>query len=201
MHKHLKQNSLLIENAIKEIVANERKCVLNETLINAEEYSLLAGGKRIRGTLCLEFYKLFGGEKDISKFAACLELVHTFSLIHDDMPEMDDDDLRRGKPTCHKQYGCATALLAGDGLAILPYKVISDSAINGDISYETAVKLNNILATSSGNQGMICGQMIDLWGEEHGLSYDEAVEMYNRKTGALIKASCLFGAVLAGANE
>ena len=177
MLEHLQENSRIIENAIIRILADERKCTLSEVLIDAEEYSLLAGGKRIRSTLCLEFYKLFGGKNDISELAACLELVHTFSLIHDDMPDMDNDDLRRGKPTCHKQFGNANALLAGDGLAILPYKIISDKAIKGVISHETANKLMNVLSKASGNEGMICGQMIDLW------------------------ASCLFGAILAGADK
>ncbi len=201
MTEHLVKNSHIIEAAIKDILSEERKCALNEVLIDAEEYSLLAGGKRIRSTLCLEFYKLFGGAEDISKLAACLELVHTFSLIHDDMPEMDDDDLRRGKPTCHIRYGCATALLAGDGLAILPYKIISNEAKRGSISFETAIKLIEILSSSSGNEGMISGQMADLWGEAHELSREEVLKMYSKKTGELIKASCLFGAILASADE
>ncbi len=198
---HLKENSDLIEKALVSILAEERQCVLSKNLIDAEEYSLLAGGKRIRSTLCLEFYKLFGGKDDISKLAACLELVHTFSLIHDDMPDMDNDDLRRGKPTCHKQFGNATALLAGDGLAILPYKIISNCAIKGEISNETAIKLINLLSKASGNEGMICGQMIDLWGENHDMSIEHIKEMYARKTGALIKASCLFGCILANADD
>lgn len=201
MLEHLQENSRIIENAIIRILADERKCTLSEALIDAEEYSLLAGGKRIRSTLCLEFYKLFGGKNDISELAACLELVHTFSLIHDDMPDMDNDDLRRGKPTCHKQFGNANALLAGDGLAILPYKIISDKAIKGVISHETANKLMNVLSKASGNEGMICGQMIDLWGETHEMSMEQILQMYARKTGALIKASCLFGAILAGADK
>lgn len=191
----------LINNAITEIICEEYSACSANKVIEAEEYSLNAGGKRIRPLLCLEFYKLFGGERDVSKLAACLELVHTFSLIHDDMPEMDNDELRRGKPTTHIAYGSATALLAGDGLAILPYKVISDSALEGDISFETATKLTNLLACSSGNEGMIAGQMIDIDGETRDLSRDEIVEMYRRKTGALIKCACLFGAVLAGAND
>ncbi len=191
----------LINNAIAEIIRKEYSVCSANKVVEAEEYSLNAGGKRIRPLLCLEFYKLFGGERDVSKLAACLELVHTFSLIHDDMPEMDNDELRRGKPTTHIAYGSATALLAGDGLAILPYKVISDSALEGDISFETATKLTNLLACSSGNEGMIAGQMIDIDGETRQLSKDEIVEMYRRKTGALIKCACLFGAVLAGAND
>ena len=112
-----------------------------QKVIDAEYYALTAGGKRIRPVLCIEFYKLFGGKGDVTEIASCLELMHTFSLIHDDMPEMDNDDMRRGKPSVHCAYGVDTALLAGDGLAILPFEIISDKALSGDISPETAMRL------------------------------------------------------------
>lgn len=190
-----------VVKSLEAIVEEQMASCPSKRVIEAEGYSLLAGGKHIRAILCLEFYKLFGGHDDISKIAACLELVHTFSLIHDDMPEMDDDDLRRGKPTCHKQFDNATALLAGDGLAILPYEILSSEALNGTISAKIAVKLINLLANSSGNCGMIAGQMIDLLGEKCELSCDEIKLMYKYKTGALIKCSCVFGAVLADAGN
>lgn len=200
-NSRITEDIAIINNAIAEIIRDEYSACSADKVVEAEEYSLNAGGKRIRSLLSLEFYKLFGGKADVSKLAACLELVHTFSLIHDDMPEMDNDELRRGKPTTHIAYGSATALLAGDGLAILPFKVISDSALKGEISFETATKLTNLLACSSGNEGMIAGQIIDIDGETRDLSHDEILEMYRRKTGALIKCACLFGAVLAGAND
>ena len=171
----------------------------------AEVYALSAGGKRIRPVLAVEFYRLFSGEKEPPEYvyeAACaLEITHTFSLIHDDMPEMDDDDMRRGKPSTHVAFGCAEALLAGDGLAILPYELLSDIALRGDISPDTAVRLINILSQNAGNSGMIAGQMLDLWSEERtDIGEEFLTEMSFLKTGCMLIASCLFGAVMAGAT-
>lgn len=200
-NSRLKSDRDRIEKSLANIMNEQMQACPSKRVIEAEGYSLLAGGKHIRAVLCLEFYKLFGGKNDIDKIASCLELVHTFSLIHDDMPEMDDDDLRRGKPTCHKQFDNATALLAGDGLAILPYEIISSMSLDGSLPAQIALKLINLLATSSGNGGMISGQMIDLLGEKQLLNCDEIKQMYKYKTGALIKCSCLFGAVLASADD
>lgn len=191
----------IINSAINGIISDEYSCCKADEVIAAEEYSLNAGGKRIRPVLCLEFYKLFGGKNDVSRIAACLELVHTFSLIHDDMPEMDNDELRRGQPTAHIKFGAATALLAGDGLAILPYKVISNEALENNLSSDTAVALMGLLAGASGNEGMISGQMLDIQGETRALSESEILQTYSLKTGALLKCSCLFGAILAGADR
>ncbi|MBQ8623496.1 MAG: polyprenyl synthetase family protein [Oscillospiraceae bacterium] len=173
----------------------------DEKVIEAENYALSAGGKRIRPILCLAFYKLFGGDNDISEIACCLELMHTFSLIHDDMPEMDNDDFRRGKPSAHKAFGEDIALLAGDGLAILPFEVISKAALSGKISYETSAKLINLLSSSAGNKGMIAGQMLDLYSEDKAVDEAYLVKMSRLKTGKLLEASCLFGAVLADADD
>ncbi len=174
---------------------------IEEKVIEAQNYALSAGGKRIRAILCLEFYKLFGGTDDIREIACCLELMHTFSLIHDDMPEMDNDDFRRGKPSTHKVYGEDVALLAGDGLAILPFEIISDSAIKGKISFNKAVELTQLLSSSAGNRGMIAGQMLDLFSENRVVDKDYLYKMSTLKTGELLKTSCLFGAVLADADE
>ncbi len=173
----------------------------NEKVIQAENYALSAGGKRIRPVLCMEFYRLFGGTKDISDIAICLEMIHTFSLIHDDMPEMDNDDLRRGKPSCHVAYGADIALLAGDGLSLLPFEIISDKAKSGKISFETAVKLMGELSSAAGHRGMIMGQELDLYSE--GISADKEflTKMSSLKTGCLLKASCKFGAILAGCKD
>ncbi len=173
----------------------------DEKVIEAENYALSAGGKRIRAILCLEFYKLFGGTDDITELACCLELAHTFSLIHDDMPEMDDDDFRRGKPSTHKAFGEDVALLAGDGLAILPFEIISKHALNRNISFETAIKLMHLLSSSIGNKGMIAGQMLDLYSEGREVDEDFLINMSSLKTGRLLAASCLFGAILANADE
>ncbi len=170
-------------------------------IVDAEFYALTAGGKRIRPVLCIEFYKLFGGKKDITEIASCLELMHTFSLIHDDMPEMDNDDMRRGKPSVHCAYGADTALLAGDGLAILPFEIISDKALNGDISPETAIRLINCLSKAAGNQGMIMGQKLDLISEGKQVDLEFLNRMSSLKTGCILSASAQFGAILAGTSE
>ena len=176
-----------------------------EEVLEAERYALSAGGKRIRPVLAVEFYKLFTGIAEPPEYvweAACaLEMTHTFSLIHDDMPEMDDDDLRRGKPSTHVKYGCATGLLAGDGLAILPYELLSSLALQGKMQYGTALRLINILSSSAGNSGMIAGQMLDLWSENReDIDGDFLRKMSDYKTGRMLSASCLFGAVMAGAS-
>lgn len=134
-------------------------------VLEAESYGLSAGGKRIRPVLCIEFYKLFGGKADISDIAVCLELIHTFSLIHDDMPEMDNDLVRRGKPSVHAAFGADIALLAGDGLTLLPFEIISRQALDGSISALTAVRLINCLSSAAGSRGMIMGQELDLMSE------------------------------------
>jgi polyprenyl synthetase len=172
-----------------------------EKVIQAENYALSAGGKRIRPVLCTEFYRLFGGTQDISDIAICLEMIHTFSLIHDDMPEMDNDDLRRGKPSCHIAYGTDIALLAGDGLSLLPFEIISDKAKSGKISYETAVRLMSELSGAVGHRGMIMGQELDLCSEDISVDADFLTRMSSLKTGCLLKASCKFGAILAGCGD
>lgn len=172
-----------------------------EKVIAAENYALSAGGKRIRPILCMEFYRLFGGKGDISDIAICLELMHTFSLIHDDMPEMDNDDFRRGKPSCHIQYGSACALLAGDGLSLLPFEIIWDMSIAERINSETAAKLMGYLAKAAGNRGMIMGQMMDLYSEGNSCNIDFLTEMSSLKTGCILKAACAWGAILAGASD
>ena len=162
-----------------------------EKLIKAAEYSLSAGGKRIRPVLTLVFCEMCGGDPDKALDAACaVEYMHTFSLIHDDLPCMDNDDLRRGKPSCHKAFGETTALLAGDVLAVLPFERIASS---GTISPAAAVKCINALAHLCGSEGMAGGQQIDtaMAGEE--LSGELLLSMYSMKTSALIKAACLCG--------
>lgn len=170
-------------------------------VLEAESYGLSAGGKRIRPVLCIEFYKLFGGKADISDIAVCLELIHTFSLIHDDMPEMDNDLVRRGKPSVHAAFGADIALLAGDGLTLLPFEIISRQALDGSISALTAVRLINCLSSAAGSRGMIMGQELDLMSEGKDVDTEFLKTMSSLKTGCLLKASAAFGAVLAEADE
>ncbi len=164
----------------------------------AMKYSLENGGKRIRPVLALEFSKACGGTRDDCLSAACaIEYVHTYSLIHDDLPCMDDDDLRRGKPSCHKQFDEATALLAGDALLTHAFEIIS----NSDLSDEKKVKITSLLAQNSGVCGMIGGQVIDLLFEQGNPALKELLTVYKLKTGALISAACLIGCICAGANN
>lgn len=179
-----------------------QKPPLREELVSAMEYSLTAGGKRIRPVLMLEFCRMCGGDSGKYTDIACsIELVHTFSLIHDDLPCMDNDDFRRGKPSCHKKFGEATALLAGCALNNLAYEIITDSVIDGVIDPNTAVMLISALSKAIGVKGMIGGQEIDMNSEDREISSEELDLLQSCKTGALIEAACVMGVILSGKYE
>ena len=164
----------------------------------AMEYSLSAGGKRIRPVLTAEFCRVCGGTVEAAFPAACaLEMIHTFSLIHDDLPCMDDDDMRRGKPSCHAAFGEAQALLAGDALLNFAYEVISGGE---DVSAETKIALISELSKATGVNGMIGGQVIDTTFEGK-LTEAELLNMYSMKTGALLRCACKMGCIAAGAGK
>ena len=172
-------------------------------LSEAMRYSLLAGGKRIRPVLCLAVARACAPERaeEITEallpFAAGLEMIHTYSLIHDDLPSMDDDDLRRGKPTCHKAFDEATAILAGDALLTNAFSYMARTAVPADRLLE-AVRLT---AEAAGAAGMVGGQVLDLQGEGRRISLDELRVLNAKKTGALLYNACECGAVLAGASQ
>lgn len=188
-------------NKVLEQITAERPA-LREKISEAMGYSLMAGGKRLRPVLMLEFCRMCGGDPDsILDIACSIELIHTFSLIHDDLPCMDDDDFRRGRPSCHKQFDEATALLAGDALNTLAFEVIANSATEGRISAQTAVMLISVLSKAVGVNGMIGGQVIDLGAENREITLEELVILQKFKTGALIEAACVMGVVLAGRFE
>lgn len=171
---------------------------LYDEVLRACSYSVLNGGKRIRPILLLEFYKLCGGNDDCAyNFACALEMIHSYSLVHDDMPCMDNDDMRRGKPSCHKAFGESTALLCGDALLTEAFSVAAKTM---GIPSERVVKALAHLASSAGVAGMIGGQMIDMTLNENA---DDNVlfDMYRLKTGALLKTACAIGSILAGAND
>ncbi len=164
----------------------------------AMKYSLINGGKRIRPVLALEFARACGGTRNECLPLACaLEYVHTYSLIHDDLPCMDNDDLRRGKPSCHKQFDEATALLAGDALLTHAFEIISEAELSDD----KKVMAVSLLAQNSGVSGMIGGQVIDLLFEQGSPNLKELLTVYKLKTGALISAACLLGCISAGADS
>ncbi|MGE4556824.1 MAG: polyprenyl synthetase family protein [Desulfovibrionaceae bacterium] len=168
-------------------------------LLESMEYSLLAGGKRLRPVLLLNWAELFGLQAELATpFAAGLECIHTYSLIHDDLPAMDDDDLRRGRPSNHKAFDEATAILAGDGLLTEAFTLMFSSPLPA----ERVLKAAACAAEAAGGSGMVGGQMLDmLYTGKGGASLEELRRMHSMKTGALIKGACTAGAILAGASE
>ena len=167
-------------------------------LFEAMEYSLQAGGKRLRPVLCLEFCRLCCGDwQQAVPLAAAVEMVHTYSLIHDDLPCMDDDDFRRGRPTNHKVYGETMAVLAGDALLTDAFCVASTAAIPA----ENKVEAMAILSECAGSLGMVGGQVLDIKAGERPCTEAEILAIQSRKTGALIRAACAMGAVAGGATE
>ncbi|MHC4916582.1 MAG: polyprenyl synthetase family protein [Planctomycetota bacterium] len=169
-----------------------------EKLRAAVEHSLFAGGKRLRPALCLGAAELVGGErKDVLPGACALEMIHTYSLIHDDLPSMDNDDLRRGKPTCHITYGEATAILAGDALLTDAFGVLTASGADS----ARVRKAVEVLAAAAGAEGMVGGQQLDLDGEGTEPTVERANAIHEKKTAALIRAAVMVGAALAGAGS
>lgn len=167
-------------------------------LLQAMKYSIFAGGKRIRPFLAMQFAAICGKSgKSAQNYAAALEMVHTYSLIHDDLPCMDNDDLRRGRPTNHKVYGEATALLAGDSLLTHAFEVIADAPL----TCEQNMKAVKVLSHCAGVLGMAGGQEIDLDSEGKEISSELLYRLHAKKTGAMIKASCLLGCIAAGVFE
>lgn len=169
-------------------------------IYDAMNYSLLAGGKRLRPTLTLECCRLFGGVDSAALSLACaVEMIHTYSLIHDDLPCMDNDDLRRGKPTNHKVYGEATAVLAGDGLLTWAFEVALDAAAY--LPAPRVVEATQLLARAAGAAGMVGGQVLDMAGDGQILTREQVEELQQLKTGALIAAAAELGCIAAGGNE
>ncbi len=188
----------LIEKALVEMLPEPSPLSPDAKVKSAMRYSLLCGGKRVRPMLTLAFCELCGGRvQDAIPFACAVEMVHTYSLIHDDLPCMDNDDLRRGKPTNHKVYGEAAALLAGDGLLTKAFEAALSASLPSDATAKAAL----ILSSLAGDEGMVGGQCIDLEteGKETDLSVLQAMD--SKKTGALISAACQMGCVAAGADE
>ncbi len=199
LEQSLSQAAKKTEQALQEIlkeISNDEIDEIKETPIqDAVRYSLLSGGKRIRPFLTIEVSRMFGGNPEIAQRLGCaVEMIHTYSLIHDDLPCMDNDDLRRGKPTNHKVFGEATALLAGDALLTEAFSVLINEKIPADIS----LKALAALATGAGIHGMILGQMLDMAGETHDLPFEILLHMHKKKTGALIRTAAVLGCYAAG---
>ena len=168
-------------------------------IYKAMRYSVFAGGKRLRPILMMNTCKMCGGDvNEVIPFACALEMIHTYSLIHDDLPAMDNDDLRRGMPTSHIKFGEATAILAGDALLNKAFEVVSQ--YNGN-NPQRAIKAMNMLAVSSGTEGMIGGQIVDMESEGKDITLDELKYLHLNKTGAIIRSACTVGALMGGAND
>ena len=165
----------------------------------AMRYSVFAGGKRIRPILCLETARIFGEDVNAALFPACaIEFIHTYSLIHDDLPALDNDDLRRGKPTCHKKFGDALAILAGDALLTLAFQTIGQAPV----SAERRVAMLTEISTAAGTvNGMVGGQVADIEAEGHRVGAEMLEYIHRSKTAALIRASITAGAISAGAHD
>jgi geranylgeranyl diphosphate synthase type II len=192
---------------------NDRITVINDALekyvpmrINeqsviyeAMRYSLFAGGKRLRPILMWESAKLCGGRwETVKPFACAMEMIHTYSLIHDDLPAMDNDDLRRGKPTNHIKFGEDIAILAGDALLNKAFETVSSAEYDNNAR---AIKAISVLSASSGSEGMVGGQVVDLESEDKEITLEQLRYIHSLKTGALIRSSCVIGGILAGADD
>ncbi len=191
----------MVERALADLCPTVGDAVSYAILPEAQRYSLLAGGKRIRPILVLAFCRLFGGvAQDALAYACALEMIHTYSLIHDDLPCMDDDDLRRGRPTNHKIYGEAFALLAGDALLTDAFALAAE---NPCLDGQTNARAVATLSRAAGSHGMAGGQALDLLGEreDHRPDLDTLMLTYRLKTGALLCAAARLGAMAAGVGE
>ena len=186
------------ENYLKNIYGKFRK-EPQTLLFDAMEYSLLAGGKRLRPVFAYEFCRMCGGQwQDAAPFAAAIEMIHTYSLIHDDLPCMDNDDFRRGRPTNHKVFGEGMAVLAGDALLTDAFMIASSGKLPQPWTMADAISL---MAEGAGSLGMVGGQVLDIMSQERELSEQEVLDIQSRKTGRLINIACCLGAMAGGASQ
>lgn len=193
----LKSYIELIENKLK--FYNPQYDNLQNNIYKSMNYSLEAGGKRLRPVLLLEFCRICGGSiEDALPFGCALEMIHTYSLIHDDLPAMDNDDLRRGKPTNHKVFGEAVAILAGDALLTKAFHIMASADM---INKANQIKAIEYMSDAAGTDGMIGGQIVDIENENKPANIETLRYMHSLKTGALIKAACVIGGIVAGASD
>ena len=200
--QYLNEQRLLVEQALSEFMPHAQGLFNHH--IEAMRYSLFAGGKRVRPILCLAAGRAINDTPELERAllpAACsLEYIHTYSLIHDDLPAMDDDELRRGKPTNHMCFGEAGAILAGDGLLTLAFDLLSDPELN-TLPPERQMAIIHCIARAAGSEGMVGGQALDIASENQDFPFETLRAIHRSKTGALIKASVLAGALGAGADQ
>lgn len=198
LNSYLVSKNNYINNSLNEIL---RDRLSSSRIISAMEYSLMAGGKRIRPVLCIAAAEAVGGKADKVLPAACaIEMIHTYSLIHDDLPAIDNDDLRRGKPTCHVAFDEATAILTGDALLTLAFQILSSIELKNEHYASKWLSVICAISRAAGYQGMIEGQMRDIASEGLMLTLNELEEMHSLKTGAIIEASIYCGAIIENGN-
>ncbi|RJX33819.1 MAG: polyprenyl synthetase family protein [Desulfarculus sp.] len=196
---YLAQRRELVDEALERLLPADEA---GGDILKAMRYSLFAGGKRLRPILCLAGAEAVGGRPEQVMFCACaLEMIHTYSLIHDDLPAMDDDDLRRGLPTCHKKFGEGLAVLAGDGLLTQAMVLLSDPAQYADREPLRVLAAGQAVMRAAGFQGMVGGQAVDLASQNQEPDLATVQYMHALKTGALITAAVQSGAILAGGDE
>lgn len=198
-HEELKERTDWTQEVVAGFLPAEEGYQKN--VVEAMNYSVLAGGKRLRPLLMYETYRMFGGTGEVVKpFMAAVEMIHTYSLVHDDLPAMDNDEYRRGKLTTHAKYGHAMGVLAGDGLLNYAFETAASAFDCGEDTMRTAGALR-ILAKKAGIYGMIGGQAVDVQSSGGSVSREKLDFIYKLKTGALLEASMMAGAILAGASE
>jgi len=185
-----------VEDRLRELFAEAGSSYA--TLVESMRYSLLAGGKRVRAVICMKFCEAAGGRAEDALEAACaIEMLHTYSLIHDDLPSMDGDDMRRGKPSNHVEYGEFTATLAGDALQAASFETLAGSPLPAS----SIVEMVQIFAHAAGPHGICGGQFLDLSGEGWHFTIDELLELYAMKTAALISAAARLGVIAGGGSQ
>lgn len=196
----INEKTNMVEHYLNDVIIENEKP--QKLIYNAMNYSLLSGGKRLRPVLLLGSYELFKDNvEEALPFACAMEMIHTYSLIHDDLPAMDNDDYRRGRLSNHKKFGEAAAILAGDGLLNKAFETGLMAALNSNLNMKNAIKALAEIALSSGSDGMIGGQVVDMFSHDKISTIEDLKYMYSLKTGAIIKSSITAGAMLGGADE
>lgn len=200
LSSYLKTRQQRINTALSDLLGGgEQK---QQRIREAMTYALMAGGKRLRPILCMAAAEAVGGQFPSVLPAACaIEMIHTYSLIHDDLPAMDDDQLRRGKPTCHVQFDEATAILAGDALLTFAFEIFAEMDLPGSVSAEKPLGIISVVSKAAGSRGMIEGQMQDMASEGRRLDQKQLQQMHELKTGALIQAATVTGGLLSNGTE
>ena len=200
LNAYLKERKLLVEEALEHYLPPQKG--FYNPIVEAMRYSLFAGGKRLRPILCLAATEIVGGKKETALPVACaLEMIHTYSLIHDDLPAMDNDDFRRGKPTNHRVFGEAMAILAGDGLLTEAFYLLTYPDLLEKIPPAQLVWISHLIAQAAGFRGMVSGQVMDLEATGKEIGLEELKAIHDHKTGALIRVAVESGAIIGGGNR